>query len=70
MNKLLLRCAYVDISIVDVTQGGENCTRRSLDEEMTLAENPESYRLSCITSVYGDINVEVQGTVGAAQWTK
>ena len=56
--------------IVDVTEGSSNCTRRSLDEEMTLAENPESYRLSCITSIYGDVTVEVQGKVGAAQWTK
>lgn len=55
---------------MDVTEGGANCTRKSLDEAMTLAENPETYRLSCITSVYGDITVEVQGIVGAAQWTK
>lgn len=42
----------------------EGCTRRSLDEEATLRENPPSYRLSCITSVYEDITVEVQGPVG------
>jgi hypothetical protein len=42
----------------------DGCTRRSLDEEATLRENPPSYRLSCITSVYEDITVEVQGPVG------
>ena len=56
--------------IVDIKQGLESCTRRSLDEEATLRENPDSYRLSCITSVYGDVTVEVQGPVGAAQWTR
>lgn len=56
--------------IVDIKEGLESCTRRSLDEEATLRENPESYRLSCITSIYGDVTVQVQGPVGAAQWTR
>lgn len=56
--------------IVDIEQGLDNCTRRALDEEMTLRENPDSYRLSCVTSVYGDVTVRVQGPVGAAQWTR
>jgi len=56
--------------IVDMLQGGENCSRRALDEEATLRENPENYRLCCVTSVYGDVKVKVQGAVGAAQWTR
>ena len=42
------------------------CTRKSLNENSALLENPESYRLSCITSVYEDVTLEVQGPVGEA----
>jgi ferredoxin len=56
--------------IVDVRDGLDNCSRRSIDEASTLRENPASYRLSCITLVYGDVTVEVQSPVGAAQWTR
>lgn len=56
--------------IVDIQEGEGNCTRRALDEEMVLAENPPNYRLSCVTSVFGDVTVEVMGPVGAAQWTR
>ena len=56
--------------IVDIQKGAENCTRRAIDEELVLQENPPNYRLSCVTSFYGDVTVEVQGTVGAAQWTR
>lgn len=56
--------------IVDVQQGLDACSRRSIDEASTLRENPPTYRLSCITQVYGDITVEVQSPVGAAQWTR
>ena len=43
---------------------------KSMDEASTLRDNPDSYRLSCVTDVYGDITVKVQGPVGAAQWTR
>ena len=57
--------------IVDVTQGlVEGCSRRDLSEEAVLRENPETYRLSCVTSVYKDVTVKVQTPVGAAQWTR
>jgi len=56
--------------IVEIMDGASACSRRALDEEATLRENPESYRLSCVTSVYGDVTVKVQGPVGAAQWTR
>lgn len=53
-----------------ITEGGNMCNRRALDEEQVLRENPDSYRLSCITAVYGDVSVKVQCPVGAAQWTR
>jgi hypothetical protein len=56
--------------IVDIEKGNENCSRRALDEEAVLRENPDNYRLSCVTTVYGDVTVRVQGPVGAAQWTR
>ena len=56
--------------IVDVTAGVEGCSRRDLNEETVLGENPPSYRLSCVTSVYKDVTVQVQTPVGAAQWTR
>ena len=56
--------------IVDVTEGVDKCTRRSLDEASTLRENPDTYKLACITNVYGDITVKLEPKVGAAQWTR
>eukprot|EP00520_Triparma_pacifica_P004201 CAMPEP_0118653066 /NCGR_PEP_ID=MMETSP0785-20121206/11642_1 /TAXON_ID=91992 /ORGANISM="Bolidomonas pacifica, Strain CCMP 1866" /LENGTH=266 /DNA_ID=CAMNT_0006545603 /DNA_START=85 /DNA_END=881 /DNA_ORIENTATION=- len=43
--------------IVDVKEGADNCNRKSLDETSTLRENQESYRLSCVTFIYGDVDV-------------
>jgi ferredoxin len=56
--------------IVDVEKGIENCSRKDLNEQTVLAENDPTCRLACITSVYGDVTVTVQGPVGAAQWTR
>ena len=56
--------------IVDVTEGVDKCTRRSLDEASTLRENPETYKLACVTNVYGDITVELMPKIGAAQWER
>jgi ferredoxin len=53
--------------IVNVAKGVELCTRRSIDEASTLRENPETYKLACVTNVYGDITVELLPKVGAAQ---
>jgi hypothetical protein len=39
----------------------EGCTRKSLNEAAALMENPDTYRLSCITNVYEDVTLEVQG---------
>ena len=69
MSAKIIRIFFIDLN-TQVLKNMEGCTRRSLDEEATLRENPASYRLSCITSVYEDVTVEVQGPVGAAQWTR
>ena len=53
-------------SFFQVLENGEGCTRKSLNENAALLENPESYRLSCITNVYEDVVLEVQGPVGEA----
>jgi ferredoxin len=56
--------------IVDVVHGIDGCTRRSVDEASTLRENPETYKLACITNLYGDVTVRVKPKIGAAQWTR
>lgn len=56
--------------IVDVAEGIDSCTRRSIDEASTLRENPPTYKLACITNVYGDVVVRLTPKVGAAQWTR
>ena len=33
-------------------------------------ENPLTYKLACITNVYGNITVSLYPKVGAAQWTR
>ena len=56
--------------IVDVVKGMETCTRRSVDEASTLRENPPSYKLACITNMYGNVTIRLMPKVGAAQWTR
>ena len=56
--------------IVDVPEGVESCTRRSLDEASTLRENPPTYKLACITNLYGDATVKLMPKVNPAQWTR
>jgi ferredoxin len=56
--------------IVNVTEGSLFTNRKSMDEESTLRENPDSYRLSCITFAYGDVTIETFPPVKAAQWTR
>ncbi|KAL7532731.1 hypothetical protein ACHAWF_004224, partial [Thalassiosira exigua] len=56
--------------IVNVAEGGEGTNRKSLDEASTLRENPDGYRLSCVTFAYGDVTVETFPPVKAAQWTR
>ena len=56
--------------IVNVTDGAANTNRKSMDEASTLRENPDSYRLSCITFAYGDVTLETFPPIQAAQWTR
>lgn len=56
--------------IVNVTDGSVNTNRKSMDEGSTLRDNPDSYRLSCVTFAYGDITVETFPPIGASQWTR
>lgn len=56
--------------IVNVVDGSRNTNWKSMDEASTLRENPESYRLSCVTFCYGDVTVETFPPVNPAQWTR
>lgn len=56
--------------IVNITDGAGGTNRKSMDEESTLRENPDSYRLSCVTFAYEDITVETFPPIKAAQWTR
>ena len=56
--------------IVNVADGSVGTNRKSLDEASTLRDNPESYRLSCVTFAYADITVETFPPIGASQWTR
>ena len=56
--------------IVNVPEGGPNTNRKSMDEASTLRENPETYRLSCVTFAYGDVTIETFPPIKAAQWTR
>lgn len=56
--------------IVNVTAGQINTNRKSMDETSTLRENPDTYRLSCISFAYGDITVETFPPIKASQWTR
>ena len=56
--------------IVNVPEGGINTNRKSMDEASTLRENPETYRLSCVTFAYGDVTIETFPPINAAQWTR
>lgn len=56
--------------IVNIKDGSRNTNAKSMDEASTLRENPDSYRLSCVTFAYGDITVETFPPIKASQWTR
>lgn len=56
--------------IINNTEGAQNTNRKSMDEGSTLRENPDSYRLSCVTFAYGDVTVETFPPVNKSQWTR
>ncbi|GMI07025.1 hypothetical protein TrVE_jg289 [Triparma verrucosa] len=54
--------------IVDV-KDQSSLSRKSIDESSTL-KGRESMRLSCVTGVWGDTEVWINGDVRADQWTR
>mmetsp|Transcript_13252 Transcript_13252/g.15192 ORF Transcript_13252/g.15192 Transcript_13252/m.15192 type:complete len:315 (+) Transcript_13252:89-1033(+) len=56
--------------IINIAEGSLFTNRKSMDEDSTLRENPDSYRLSCVTFAYGDVTVETFPPINAAQWTR
>ncbi len=56
--------------IVNVKDGSRNTNWKSMDEASTLRENPDSYRLSCVTFCYGDVTVETFPALLPSQWTR
>jgi ferredoxin len=56
--------------IVNIAEGSISTNRKSMDEDSTLRENPDSYRLSCVTFAYGDVTVETFPAIKPAQWTR
>ena len=50
---------------MEVVEGMNNLSPRSDVEEVYLADRPASYRLSCRTSVNGDITVRTRPADGA-----
>ena len=53
--------------VMEVVEGMNNLSPRSDVEEVYLADRPASYRLSCRTSVNGDITVRTRPADGAGQ---
>lgn len=56
--------------IVNIAEGSLFTNRKSMDEGSTLRENPDSYRLSCVTFAYGDVTLETFPPITASQWTR
>ena len=52
------------VTIVEVVEGMQNLSPRSDVEEVYLADRPASYRLSCRTSVNGDVTVRTRPSDG------
>jgi ferredoxin len=50
---------------VEVVEGMQNLSPRSDVEQVYLADRPANYRLSCRTSVNGDVTVRTRPQAGA-----
>jgi len=46
--------------VLDVMEGGDNLTVRSVNEAAAMAANPPSFRLCCNIDVYGDVTVRLR----------
>jgi ferredoxin len=53
--------------VMEVVEGMNNLSPRSDVEEVYLADRPANYRLSCRTSVNGDVTVRTRPADGAGQ---
>ena len=53
--------------VMEVVEGMNNLSPRSDVEEVYLADRPANYRLSCRTSVNGDVTVRTRPVDGAGQ---
>ena len=53
--------------VMEVVEGAENLSPRSDVEEVYLADRPASYRLSCRTTVNGDVTVRTRPDGGVGQ---
>mgnify|MGYP003328328589 FL=1 len=51
--------------VVEVVEGARNLSPRSDVEEVYLADRPATYRLSCRTSVNGDVTIRTRPSDGA-----
>ena len=53
--------------VIEVVEGARNLSPRSDVEQVYLADRPASYRLSCRTTVNGDVTIRTrpQGGVGS-----
>jgi ferredoxin len=51
--------------VVEVVEGMQNLSPRSDVEQVYLADRPANYRLSCRTSVNGDVTVRTRPQAGA-----
>ena len=52
---------------MEVVEGAQNLSPRSDVEEVYLADRPANYRLSCRTSVNGDVTVRTRPSDGAGK---
>mmetsp|Transcript_43915 Transcript_43915/g.82038 ORF Transcript_43915/g.82038 Transcript_43915/m.82038 type:complete len:519 (+) Transcript_43915:47-1603(+) len=46
--------------VLDVMEGGDNLTVRSVNEAAVMSSNPPSFRLCCNIDVYGDVTVRLR----------
>ena len=53
--------------VVEVVEGAQNLSPRSDVEEVYLADRPASYRLSCRTSVNGDVTIRTRPDDGVGK---
>jgi ferredoxin len=50
--------------VIEVIEGAQNLSPRSDVEEVYLSDRPANYRLSCRTSVNGDVTIKTRPDEG------